>query len=165
MGVSGSGKTTVGRLLAENLGWSYYDGDDFHSRENIKKMANGLALNDGDRSLWLDCITQHIRGLVEKPQNAVLSCSALKQQFRKQLLLDSDHIGFVYLKGSMGLIKERLAVRQGHFFNADLLRSQFAILEEPCDVMTADISQSPTQISKLIQLHFGLLPKCSSTSD
>lgn len=162
MGVSGSGKTTVGRLLAENMGWSYYDGDDFHGRENIDKMARGLALNDDDRSLWLDSITQHIRVLVERQQDAVFSCSALKQQFRNKLLLASDHIGFVYLKGSMRLIKERLAARQSHFFKADLLLSQFDALEEPSDVMVADIDQSPAQISNLIQLHFGLSPKSGS---
>ena len=159
MGVSGSGKTTVGQLLAEDLRWSYYDGDDFHSRENIDKMANGSPLNDSDRSLWLERISQHIRRLTEAQQNAVISCSALKQQYRDQLQFDSDLIGFVYLKGPLQLIKQRLMARQDHFFNTNLLLSQFEALEHPRGVMTVDINQSPAHLSKQIQSHFCLEPE------
>ena len=156
MGVSGSGKTTVGQQLATDLGWLYFDGDNFHSILNINKMSDGIALNDGDRSVWLIQISQHINSLINSGQNAILSCSALKQEYRSQLEIDPEIVRFVYLKGSESLIKQRLMARFGHFMKAELLTSQFESLEEPEDAMIVEINRSAKQISKKIQANFGL---------
>ncbi len=156
MGVSGSGKTTVGQQLATDLGWLYFDGDDFHSLQNINKMSEGIALNDGDRSVWLSQIGRHINTLINSSQNAILSCSALKQEYRTQLQVDPEVTRFVYLKGSETLIKKRLMSRLGHYMKADLLTSQLESLEEPEDAMIVDINHSAKQISKKIQANFGL---------
>ena len=156
MGVSGSGKTTVGQQLADDLGWKYYDGDDFHSLKNIAKMSVGTPLNDDDRSIWLSHIKQHIGKLVENHENAVFSCSALKQQYRRQLQNDSQAIKFVYLKGPRALIKKRLESRAGHFMSVDLITSQFEALEEPENVLVVNIKQSPKKISTVIQKNFGI---------
>ncbi len=159
MGVSGSGKTTVGQQLADDLGWKYYDGDDFHSLKNIAKMSVGIPLNDDDRSLWLSQINQHIKKLLKANENAVFSCSALKQQYRRQLQNDSEAIKFVYLKGPKALIKKRLESRAGHFMSVDLITSQFETLEEPENVLVVDIKQSPKKISTIIQKHFDIFNK------
>jgi gluconokinase len=157
MGVSGSGKTTVGQQLADDLGWKYFDGDDFHSLKNIAKMSVGIPLNDNDRSIWLSQISRYIGKLIKKNENAVFSCSALKQQYRHQLQKDSLDIKFVYLKGSKALIEKRLESRKGHFMSADLITSQFEALEEPENVLIVDIKQSPKKISALIQKYFGII--------
>ncbi len=159
MGVSGSGKTTVGQQLATDLSWSYFDGDDFHSLKNIAKMSSGISLTDDDRSAWLVQISQHIKELIKTRKNAVISCSALKQQYRRQLQIDPELTKFVYLKGSEALIEKRLKARPGHFMKAELLVSQFESLEEPKNVLIAEIKHSPEQISKDIQVHFGLIPQ------
>ena len=159
MGVSGSGKTTVGQQLATDLGWLYADGDDFHSSKNIAKMSSGIPLTDEDRSVWLTLISQYIKEQIKSKQNAVISCSALKQQYRRQLQLDPELITFVYLKGSEALIKKRLQSRSDHFMNAELLASQFEALEEPEHALLVDIIHSPNQISATIQESFGLSPK------
>ncbi len=156
MGVSGSGKTTVGQQLAIDLGWLYFDGDDFHSLKNIKKMSDGSALNDDDRSVWLTKISQHMNTLINSGQNAIFSCSALKQGYRRQLQFNSELIQFVYLQGSESLIKKRLMDRAGHFMKAELLASQFEALEEPDDAMIVGIDQPAKNISTEIQLYFGL---------
>ena len=156
MGVSGSGKTTVGQQLAADLEWSYYDGDDFHSLKNIAKMSSGIPLTDEDRSIWLSQISQHIKKLMKSEENAVISCSALKQQYRRQLMIDSKLVKFVYLKGSEELIKKRLTSRAGHFMKAELLASQFESLEEPENAMIVEVNHSPEQISIDIQEYFGL---------
>lgn len=159
MGVSGSGKTTVGQQLATDLGWLYADGDDFHSSKNIAKMSSGIPLTDEDRSVWLTLISQYIKEQIKSKQNAVISCSALKQQYRRQLQLAPELITFVYLKGSEALIKKRLQSRSDHFMNAELLASQFEALEEPEHALLVDIIHSPNQISATIQESFGLSPK------
>ena len=151
MGVSGSGKTTVGQQLATDQGWLYADGDHFHSSENIAKMSNGIPLVDEDRSTWLTRISQYIKEHIKSKQNIVISCSALKQQYRRQLQLDPERIKFVYLKGSEALIKKRLQSRSDHFMSAELLASQFDALEEPEHAMIIDITHSPDQISAAIQ--------------
>ncbi len=157
MGISGSGKTTVGQQLADDLGWKYFDGDDFHSVKNIAKMSVGIPLNDDDRSVWLSQISQHIKELIKKHDNAVVSCSALKQEYRRQLQNDSEAVKFVYLKGPKALIKKRLESRSGHFMSVDLINSQFETLEEPEQVLVVDIKQSPKIISNAIQQHFDII--------
>jgi gluconokinase len=155
-GVSGSGKTTVGQRLAADLNWPYSDGDDFHSLKNITKMSSGIPLSDEDRSVWLKQISQHLKEQVQARQSSIISCSALKQQYRKQLQIDPELIKFVYLKGSETLIEKRLRSRVGHFMKAELLASQFESLEEPKNAMIVEVKRSPEQISTDIQKFFGL---------
>src|SRR5581483_9963196 len=146
MGVSGSGKTTVGQLLAGRLGWTFYDGDDFHPPANVEKMRQGIPLTDDDRDSWLTALEQLIETTLHQRRSAVLACSALKQRYRHRLRHDSEEVHFVYLKGDYDLIRQRLDTRQGHFMPANLLRSQFATLEEPQDVLAIDVGQSPEAI-------------------
>jgi gluconokinase len=145
MGVAGSGKTTVGRRLASQMGWNFYEGDDFHSSSNIEKMTRGVALNDSDRQPWLDALQQLIANLLRRAENAEIACSALKKIFRERLLLN-EQVKLVYLKGDFHLIEARLKARSGHFMAPELLREQFAILEEPEDAFHADVSQSVDDI-------------------
>src|SRR5688572_26752505 len=121
MGVSGSGKSTIGRTLAEELGWPFYDGDDFHPPANIEKMANGIALNDTDRFSWLAALAELIRQLEKERRSGIIACSALKQAYRERLQQDLTDVRFVYLKGSYELILQRLQSRQGHFMRPELL--------------------------------------------
>ena len=132
MGVAGSGKTTVGRLLASALGWRFYEGDDFHPRANIDKMQRGIPLTDDDRWPWLQALRQVIDACQAQGTSAVMACSALKQTYRDYLMHGCDEVKLVYLKGSYALLYQRLAQRRGHFMPAGLLTSQFATLEEPC---------------------------------
>jgi gluconokinase len=157
MGVSGSGKTTIGQQLAQSLGWAFYDGDDFHPQVNIDKMRQGIPLTDDDRDSWLTALRQLIDSLLQNDQSAVLACSALKQAYRNRLQRDSEKVRLVYLKGDYDLIRQRLTNRQGHFMRADLLRSQFATLEEPQGVLTVDISEPPERLVATIKTAF-LLP-------
>jgi carbohydrate kinase (thermoresistant glucokinase family) len=129
-GVSGAGKTTIGQLLAGQLGWKFYEGDDFHSQANIDKMHAGLPLTDEDRQPWLQELWEQIEHCLAAGENAVIACSALKKSYRL-LLRVSEQVQFVYLRGSAELIASRLHQRRGHFMNPDLLQSQFATLEEP----------------------------------
>jgi len=140
MGVSGSGKTTIGRLLAQDLGWPFYDGDDFHPQANIDKMRQGIPLTDDDRDAWLTALRQQIETFIDNRQSAVLACSALKQAYRERLRGDRPEVRFIYLKGDYALIRQRLQGRQGHFMKADLLSSQFATLEEPKGVAKSSSS-------------------------
>jgi gluconokinase len=151
MGVSGSGKTTIGQLLAQDLGWIFYDGDDFHPQVNIDKMRQGIPLTDDDRDSWLTALQQLIDNLLQNNRSAVLACSALKHVYRNRLQRHSENIRFVYLKGDYNLLRQRLTARQGHFMRADLLESQFATLEEPQGVLTVDIAQSPETIVETIK--------------
>mgnify|MGYP001801046358 CR=1 FL=1 len=142
MGVSGSGKTTVGKKLAESLGWQFGDADDFHSQDNIDKMHNGIALDDTDRLPWLQKIQDVIKQCLSEDTNLVLTCSALKTSYRQMLLVNQESVKLVYLKGSFELIQKRFKERKNHFMSEKLLKSQFDILEEPSDAMIVDISQS-----------------------
>ncbi|MCA9419976.1 MAG: gluconokinase [Nitrospira sp.] len=157
MGVSGSGKTTIGQLLARDLGWSFYEGDDFHSQGNLAKMLGGVPLTEEDRLPWLDAIHQLVHDLITKSQRAVITCSALKQTYRKWVTEDHTHVSLVYLRGSYALIHPRLRARTDHFMKGDLLASQYSLLEEPHDVPFVDVSQAPEviveQIKRMLHLH------------
>ena len=129
-GVSGAGKTTVGELLARELGWHFHEADDFHSRANIEKMRRGVPLTDDDRRPWLENLRELIERCVAASENAVLACSALKRVYRKHLRVSAE-VKLVFLRGDYALVAEQLRHRRGHFMNPGLLRSQFADLEEP----------------------------------
>src|SRR5215471_18704469 len=129
-GVSGAGKTTVGKLLARELGWQFIEADDFHSAANIEKMRSGRPLTDEDRWPWLDRLRKKIEQLLAAGENAVLACSALKRAYRDVLRV-SDEVKFVFLRGDYSLIEKQLHSRHRHFLNPDLLQSQFDELEEP----------------------------------
>ena len=158
MGVTGSGKTTVGTKLAARLGWLFADADDFHSAANKDKMHRGIPLTDADRFPWLAAMHEQIAKWIAAKQNAVLACSALKQIYRRQLW-DGPGVRFVYLKGSYDLIAERLCARKGHFADEHILAGQFADLEEPGDAIVVDISASPDEIASEICRRLGLDPK------
>lgn len=145
MGVTASGKTTVGRLLAEASGYQFYDADDFHLSANVDKMRRGIPLDDDDRRPWLETLRDLVRRCLAEERNAVLACSALKQAYRRYLLID-PRVKLVYLKVDEELIRQRLQRRQGHFMNPALLESQFTTLEEPDDALWLDASRSPEEI-------------------
>lgn len=139
MGVSGSGKTTVGKILAERLGWSFVEGDDFHTPSNIAKLHAGIPLNDDDRAPWLAALEQRIDEARERGESLVLACSALKHRYQAYLRHDRDDIHYVWLEGSEELIRERLKGRKGHFMNPSLLDSQFQTLEPPDGALRVEI--------------------------
>jgi gluconokinase len=139
MGVSGSGKSTIGEPLAERLGWPFFDADEFHPPANVAKMASGVPLTDADRWPWLALLNAKLKG----EKNAVLACSALKQSYRDALAKDLADCRFVHLRGSIDLIRARLAERQHRYMPASLLDSQFATLEPPRDAIVVDIGQAP----------------------
>ena len=155
MGVSGVGKTTVGRLLAKELGWNFYDADAFHSAANKDKMSRGVALTDEDRADWLMSLRQLLNRCIETSRSAVLACSALKQEYRNVLRVN-DEVHFVYLQGSYQQIQVRMKERKDHYMKPEMLASQFAILEEPNDALKADISKSPKEIVAVIRKEWKL---------
>lgn len=150
MGVSGSGKSTVGGLLAQTLGWQFYDGDDLHPPENIAKMSRGIPLSDRDRQPWLLALRNLIDDVRQNKSHAIIACSALKRAYRESLQGEKQDILWVYLKGSYEWIWQRMQQREQHFMKAELLRSQFESLEEPENVLTIDISQTPEDIAMQI---------------
>ena len=145
MGPAGSGKTTVGELLASQLGWEFADADSFHSPANIEKMAHGVPLNDSDRIPWLNSIRKTMEQWSDQQRNVVLACSALKKSYRERLQINSG-VKLVYLKGTYDLLRERLLSRKGHYAREQLLASQFADLEEPTDAVTVDVARTPEEI-------------------
>ncbi|MCX7596781.1 MAG: gluconokinase [Fischerella sp.] len=151
MGVSGSGKTTIGQLLADSLKWEFHDADNFHLPKNIDKMRRGIPLDDADRLPWLQDIQTAIKQWLEENQNVVLACSALKDSYRQYFFIGDQRIKLVYLKGSYELIQKRLQGRQNHFMPEKLLQSQLDILEEPADAIYVDISQPPQLIIQEIR--------------
>ncbi len=146
MGVTGSGKTTVGNLLAERLECGFSDADDFHPPANVEKMRSGTPLQDEDRWPWLAALRKAIDGWQEQGVSHIVACSALKHAYR-QILSPDDDVVFVFLKGSADVIGPRLKARQGHYMNPDLLGSQFDALEEPVDAVTVDIAKTPEEIA------------------
>lgn len=146
MGVAGSGKTTIGTLLGQQLGIPFFDGDDFHPPENRAKMAAGHPLTDDDRRPWLASINAHLREQERNGASAIVACSALKQQYRVWLAAGLRDLRFVYLRGTPALIAERMRSRQGHFMPPALLDSQFATLEEPRDAVVVEVDASPEEI-------------------
>ena len=141
-GVSGSGKSTIGKLLSEKLKLPFYDGDDFHPQSNIEKMANGQALTDQDRQPWLQELAENL-SIWQKQGGAVLACSALKESYRKTLSsIEKDQIHWVILTASEALLKERLANRRDHFFDQRLLDTQLAALETPDYGLVIDVASS-----------------------
>lgn len=151
MGVSGSGKTTIGQLLAQDLGWPFYDADDFHPPANVEKMRRGIALTDADRDPWLTALRGLIADHLRDGRSAIVACSALKQAYRDRLRLDKDRVRFVYLKGDFALLHRRLDARQSHYAKANLLPSQFETLEEPQDALTVEVGQRPEAVVGLIR--------------
>jgi gluconokinase len=156
MGVAGSGKTTVARLLAEQLSWTFRDSDEFHPPANIEKMSGGTPLNDADRVSWLAAMRAAIEAWLRENTNAVITCSCLKADYRKTLLVDPTRMRFVYLKGSFELIEARLRQRPNHFMKVNLLQSQFEILEEPRDAIVVDVSDPPEVIVQKIRTALNL---------
>jgi gluconokinase len=156
MGVSGAGKTTIGQMLADAIGWEFRDADDLHSPANKSKMAAGIALTDADRAPWLTSIRALIARHLTSGSNLVLACSALKQTYRDQIVTDRDRVRIVYLKGSRELIRSRLAMRKSHFMNKDLLDSQFDTLEEPRDCIVVDVAPPPASIVANIRQRLGI---------
>jgi gluconokinase len=131
VGVAGSGKTTIGRLLADELGWEFFDADDLQPQANIERMRAGVALTDEDRVVWLDRVQALTNELNRRQASAVLAFSGLRRTYREHLRVGNDGVRFVYLKGDPDLLQQRLEQRRGHYFGADLLPSQLETLEEP----------------------------------
>lgn len=151
MGVSGSGKSTVGKLLAKKLKIAFFDGDDFHPEANIKKLSGGIPLNDNDRQGWLERLNK--LALENKETSAVIVCSALKEKYRTVLGKHlQGHHQIIYLKGSFEQISRHLEQRKNHFMPKGLLQSQFDTLEEPEKAITVSIAQKPEEIvSEIIE--------------
>jgi carbohydrate kinase (thermoresistant glucokinase family) len=161
MGVSGSGKSTMGRRLGATLDWPFRDADSFHPQANIDKMSRGIPLTDEDRAPWLAAIAAWIAERVRSSEPGIVSCSALKQTYRKTLLDGQRGVGLVYLKGNFALISDRRSRRKGHFMPIELLKSQFATLEEPAPeerALVVPVRLPPKKITERIIASFGLVP-------
>jgi gluconokinase len=163
-GVAGSGKTTVGVLLADMLHWRFADADAFHSQANIAKMRSGVPLTDADRKPWLDAITSWMDERIAAGESAVAGCSALKQRYRDELLSGRPEARMAFLELSRELAHARLAARHGHFFTAALMDSQFAELEPPQEtpqLIVLDAANPPTQLAADIAIRLGLPPSAT----
>jgi len=160
-GVSGAGKTTVGKLLARKLGWHFLEADDFHPAANIEKMRSGVPLVDEHRWPWLENLRELIKRRIEAGENAVVACSVLKRKYRDRLRVNSD-VKFMFLRGDYALIAEQLRHRRGHFMNPDLLRSQFADLEEPEPdegTITIELGRTPEELLEELKTKLHLAGK------
>ena len=155
MGVTGSGKSTVGARLAAQLGCRFYDGDDFHPASNVEKMRHGIPLTDEDRLPWLDRLREVIENDLSAGHSAVIACSALKNAYRERLMPHAPHLrqrtAFLYLKISPEAARKRAAGRPGHFAGPSLVKSQFEALEEPAgdesqNILTVDAESAPDSI-------------------
>jgi gluconokinase len=149
MGVAGAGKTTIGMLLANALGCAFVEGDLLHPKRNIEKMARGIPLTDSDRAPWLAAVRARLLESVQSGEGVVIACSALKQAYR-EFLANGIPVAWVYLKGSEELIRSRLLLRREHYMRADMLASQFEILEEPADAIVCDVSLAPDVVVKQV---------------
>lgn len=155
MGVSGAGKTTVGRALARALGWSFSDADDFHSPANVAKMRRGEALTDADRAGWLAALRVLIDDLGARGEDAVLACSALRDAYRRELAGGPTAVRFVWLRVEPAALRRRLESRHGHYMPASLLGSQLATLEAPADAIVVDGARPPDAIVATIRTAIG----------
>jgi gluconokinase len=155
MGVVGAGKTTVGALLAQELGWEFADADDFHPASNIEKIRKGISLTDADRWPWLEILRQQIAAWLAAKKNVVLACSALKRSYRERLGVGPE-VRFVYLKGTAALITERLHCRRGHFAGESILAGQMTDLEEPQAAIVVDIRRTPAEIVDYVRKQLAL---------
>jgi gluconokinase len=155
MGVSGAGKTTIGKLLASELGWEFADGDDYHSPENVEKMRNGIPLTDADRAPWLETLHTLIAGWIGSGKSALLACSALKRAYRESLQV-APEVRILYLKGTPQLLQQRLRSRRGHYMTERMLASQLAALEEPEGAVVVNVDRSPIEIVAEIRAKLGL---------
>jgi len=155
MGVSGSGKTTVGQLLASQLGWEFADGDDYHPAANVEKLRNGIPLTDADRAPWLETLRALIAGWIAAGKNTVLACSALKRAYRESLQIGPE-VRVVYLRGTPQLLRQRLRARVGHFMTERMLGSQLEALQEPEDSVVVDVDRLPAEIVGGILARLGL---------
>ncbi len=156
MGVSSSGKSTIGSALAKRLGWLFFDGDDFHSDRNVGKMAQGIPLTDEDREPWLADLHDLIAEQIALDKPVIVACSALKQDYRDQLLEGIDSADIVYLRGDFDLIYQRMQKRHKHYMKAEMLQSQFEAMEEPDGALVVNIDQSIESIIKQIIHTLGL---------
>jgi gluconokinase len=150
MGVSGSGKTSIGKSLADSLGWDFYDADDFHPPANVAKMADGIPLDDSDRAPWLAALHDLISSSLTADRPGVLACSALKERYRQQLMDGNEGVQIVYLKGSYDQIWSRMEKRTDHYMKPHMLKSQFDTLEEPANALDVDISMPVNEIVQKI---------------
>jgi gluconokinase len=156
MGVAGAGKTLVGRLLAGELGWPFYDTDDLHPPENVARMAQGVALTDKERQPWLEAVRDVIDDCLAHGRPAVLACSALKRQYRHFLRNGREEVRYVYLKADYALLYGRLQQRQNHYMKANMLAGQLATLEEPANALTLAANQEAAAIAAQIRQALGL---------
>jgi gluconokinase len=157
MGVAGSGKTTIGKILALHKGWAFHDADDFHSEAAKNKMERGEPLTDDDRTPWLEKMRVEIEFWLNAEESVVLGCSALKGRYRQVLHCDDPRVKLVYLKGSYSLLEKRLRDRPDHFMKAEMLKSQFDALEEPSplEAIQVDIDVNPDIIVQQISNRLG----------
>lgn len=156
MGVSGAGKTAVGERLAARTTWPFVDGDDLHPPANIEKMSAGEPLDDEDRQPWLVAIRDVIRTHQEAGTSVIIACSALKARYRRFLLRGARDVRLVYLEGSPGLIEQRMQERQGHFFSARLLASQFVDLEDPVEAVAVSVAGDLESVTSAVTVALGL---------
>lgn len=151
MGVAGVGKTTIGKAIADRMGWEFADADDYHSAANVEKMRMGLPLNDDDRQPWLEALSALTQDRLGSGHPLVLACSALKERYRATIAGGDPRVKFVYLKGSFDLLHERMSARRGHFMPTRLLQSQFEALEEPTDAFVVDAAMTPEAVVRDVE--------------
>ena len=155
MGVAGAGKTTVGQLLAAELGWNFEDADDYHAATNVEKMRSGIPLTDADRAPWLEALRLLICEWLAAGKNSVLACSALKREYRESLQVAAE-VNFVYLRATPALLRQRLRARRGHYMTEQMLDSQLAALEEPEHATVIEAGGSPKEIVREIRAALAL---------